>query len=813
MDNFNLCSGYGIGYTTNPEARVVQSEYKTITIEKIFEMASTPTSLAKDKAQWVIPSTLLTRVHADQREKGVYHAIWGDIDEHTELESVKDVLAELVVDNQYLIYSSSRSKVELKKWRIFIPLAHTANGDEFNTLAQILNDRLERGGIVPDRASERYAQIFYLPNKDPDESKFYDHFISDAVSLFDWREMLKDELAQKRQQAQERKQREEQAQAQARTKATERMVSGERSPIDAYKACYDLETMMRVYGYTKKGNKWISPHSESGKAGVTVYPDGRWSSSHASDAGIGRNTNGTQWGDVFDLFIHYECNGDDKAAKIAAGSMFTTAEGISITQANQDNKRERDKAMAINGFNDVTELAELVELTTPSMAKDETTRIDLLRHIDDGHIIKRLVKSVCAATFLPESTVLLNALGVFSSVATREWVVNRNNRSNIPIGLYVVTEQPSGSGKSYCLGTFQNPFFREHKRQREELLKVIENDKELNEKDKKEKAMWAKRKALFTTNTTAEALEETLVETGGYFSAVSPEQGLINSLLGLSYGDGKAPNNDLVLNGFDGGYMSSIRITRGGYCGTVSGGIVLFAQQNSIEKLLSESNGTGLAERFLMLAEKHNLGLRRHIDKPSIDSNLLKTYDEYCCDAMQSFYSKQQKPKELELTHHSWREIREFEDELEPFIADGRKYSHGSLRGAVSKVEMQVMKIASCLQLLTLNNKADGMGQLTIEERHVTSAIGIVRDLTEEHLNMMIEKGLMGQRAEFDAIIKLFERTPTRTFEQIRTSWVRHQEPFKSSSNPSAMIKSTLAELVQSKVLHTVNGKTYTLIS
>jgi hypothetical protein len=812
MDNFNLCSGYGKWYTTNPEARVVQSEYKTITIEKIFEMASTPTSLAKDKAQWVIPSTLLTRVHAEQREKGVYYAIWGDIDEHTELESVKEVLAELVGDNQYLIYSSSRSKVELKKWRIFIPLAHTANGDEYESLAEILNERLANAGITPDEKNILNGQVFYLPNRSPTESTFYDHFISDAVSLFDWREMLKDELAQKRQQAQDQIKQDKLTREQSYTKANERVVSGELSPIDAYKACYDLETMLRFHGYIKCGNRWLSPNSSSGSAGVTVK-NGKWISSHASDAGIGKPHDGGTSGDVFDLFVYYECNGNEDAAVIAAGAMFTTAEGISITQANQDNKRERDKAMAINGFNDVTELAELVELTTPSMAKDETTRIDLLRHIDDGHIIKRLVKSVCAATFLPESTVLLNALGVFSSVATREWVVNRNNRSNIPIGLYVVTEQPSGSGKSYCLGTFQNPFFREHKRQREELLKVIENDKELNEKDKKEKAMWAKRKALFTTNTTAEALEETLVETGGYFSAVSPEQGLINSLLGLSYGDGKAPNNDLVLNGFDGGYMSSIRITRGGYCGTVSGGIVLFAQQNSIEKLLSESNGTGLAERFLMLAEKHNLGLRRHIDKPSIDSNLLKTYDEYCCDAMQSFYSKQQKPKELELTHHSWREIREFEDELEPFIADGRKYSHGSLRGAVSKVEMQVMKIASCLQLLTLNNKADGMGQLTIEERHVTSAIGIVRDLTEEHLNMMIEKGLMGQRAEFDAIIKLFERTPTRTFEQIRTSWVRHQEPFKSSSNPSAMIKSTLAELVQSKVLHTVNGKTYTLIS
>lgn len=809
MDKINLCSGFGQYHTDRIKP------YSSITLDKITELTAEPTSLAKDKAQWVIPSTLLTRVHAEQRENGTYYAIWGDIDEHTELDSVKGVLAELVGHNQYLIYSSSRSKEEKKKWRVFIPLAHAASGDEFKTLAQILNDRLERGGIVPDRASERYAQIFYLPNRDPDESTFYDHFISDAVSLFDWREILKDELAQKRQQTQERKQREDQAQAQARTKATERMASGELSPRNAYKACYDLETMMHIHGYTKKGNKWISPKSGSGKAGVTIKGS-KWISSHASDAGIGRPYDGGTSGDVFDLFIHYECNGDEKAAYVAAGDMFTTLDGISITQKNQKNKRERDnREKAMNGFDDVTnndeELAELVD-PTPSMAKDDTTRIDLLRHIDDGHIIKRLVKSVCAATFLPESTVLLNALGVFSSVATREWVVNRNNRSNIPIGLYIVTEQPSGAGKSYCLSTFQSPFFREHKRQREEMLKAIENDKELNEKDKKEKAIWVKRKGLFTTNTTAEALEETLVETGGYFSAVSPEQGLINTLLGLSYGDGKTPNNDLVLNGFDGGYMSSIRITRGGYCGTVSGGIVLFAQQNSIEKLLSQSNGTGLAERFLMLAEKHNLGLRRHIDKPSIDSSLLKTYDEYCCDAMQGFYSKRQKPQELEIPPFSWREIRKFEDELEPFIADGQKYSHGSLRGAVSKVEMQIMKIASCLQLLTPNNKADDMGQLTIEGHHVTSAIGIVRDLTQEHLNMMIEKGLMGQRAEFDAIIKLFERTPTRTFEQIRTSWVRHQEPFKSSSNPSAMIKNTLAELVLSKVLITVNGK-YTLIS
>ena len=809
MDKINLCSGFGQYHTDRIKP------YSSVTLDKITELTETPTRLAKDNAQWVIPSTLLTRVHAEQREKGIYHAIWGDIDEHTELESIKDVLAELVGHNQYLIYSSSRSKEEKKKWRVFIPLAHAASGNEFKTLAQILNDRLERGGIVPDRASERYAQIFYLPNRDPDESKFYDHFISDAVSLFDWREILKDELAQKKQQAQERQQREEQAKEQARIKAAERMASGELLPRNAYKACYDLETMMHIHGYTKKGHKWISPKSGSGKAGVTIKGS-KWISSHASDAEIGRPYDGGTSGDVFDLFVHYECNGNEKAAVIAAGAMFTTPEGISITQANQNNKRERDnREKAMNGFDDVTnndeELAELVE-PTPSMAKDDAKRIDLLRHIDDGHIIKRLVKSVCAATELPESTVLLNALGVFSSVATRQWKVTYQHYDSVPIGLYVVTEQPSGTSKSRSLGAFQSPFFKERKRLMEEALKKIES-LGLEEKEEKDKIKWIESKTLFVTNTTPEALEQSLNGTGGYFSAVASEQGLINTLLGLSYGDGKAPNNDLVLNGFDGGYMNSIRVSRNGHNGNVAGGVTLFAQSGSIETLLKQSNGTGLAERFLMLAEKHNLGKRTFLNKAPIDRAAIDIYEQYCGDVISGFFHVHE-PYALNLCDFSWRDINEFREEIEPFVADGQKYSHGSLRGAVNKVDIQIMKIASCLQLLTPNNKADFTGQLTIDRCHVKSAIEIVRDLTQEHLAMLSDKGLIGQRAEFEVIIRLFERSPTRSLEQIRTSkTIREQEPFKSSSNISEMIRNTLAELVSLKILHTVNGKSYTLIS
>jgi hypothetical protein len=78
---------------------------------------------------------------------------------------------------------------------------------------------------------------------------------------------------------------------------------------------------------------------------------------------------------------------------------------------------------------------------------------------------------------------------------------------------------------------------------------------------------------------------------------------------------------------------------------------------------------------------------------------------------------------------------------------------------------------------------------------------------------MLESKGLIGRRAEFEAIIRLFEHSQTRTLNQIRTSRVRQQEPFKSSANPSAMIKSVLAELCVLKILMTANGTNYTLIS
>ena len=88
--------------------------------------------------------------------------------------------------------------------------------------------------------------------------------------------------------------------------------------------------------------------------------------------------------------------------------------------------------------------------------------LDLLKHVPDSHILKRLSIATANAIQLPVSSVFLAGLGVFSSISCRRYVVAYQHGGDVPIGLYTIIEQPSGTGKSWCLTTFQKPFFKAH---------------------------------------------------------------------------------------------------------------------------------------------------------------------------------------------------------------------------------------------------------------------------------------------------------------------------------------------------------------
>ena len=430
--------------------------------------------------------------------------------------------------------------------------------------------------------------------------------------------------------------------------------------------------------------------------------------------------------------------------------------------------------------------------------------VDLLQYVDKTHLMRQLALSIAKATHLPVNTVFLVGLAVFSSVACRRWRVEYQHGGYLPIGLYLVAEQPSGAAKSWATNTFQKPFYEVEKEAKQKARARL-NELKLNEpkspEDLKEIESLENvlRSVLFTTNSTPEALEQSLTHSKGFFSAVSSEQGLFNAMLGACYGDGKTSNNDLLLNGSDGGHMSSKRVGRDGYTGNVAGAAVMFAQSGGIENLLKASNGTGLAERFLLIAEQHNLGRRDHTQTAIINHDLIEQYAAVCTafagDILSNPIEYEQLPS-LKISANGWRLIAEHRNSIEHHLADGGRYSHIAIRGAAAKEDIRIMKSSAVLSLL------DAPENEVIEDKHVIAAIGIAGAMLEANLKLCTDKDIVGVNAAYKSILSLFEKSPNPRTERIIIQSKSQTAPFKEhTGNKSEYIKNTLAAMVNDGVL------------
>jgi hypothetical protein len=107
------------------------------------------------------------------------------------------------------------------------------------------------------------------------------------------------------------------------------------------------------------------------------------------------------------------------------------------------------------------------------------TEISLLSHIEKDHAIYVLANEVAIEAHLPVNTVLIAGLSVFSSIACRKYCVSYESGGTLPIGLYSVLEQPSGTGKSRALKVFQKPFKAIQKRAQ---VRIMQRIAELNQK-------------------------------------------------------------------------------------------------------------------------------------------------------------------------------------------------------------------------------------------------------------------------------------------------------------------------------------------
>ena len=363
-------SGFGKHYTNNPDKvgkPCYHASFPKIGVTHIENLLSNPQQVDKDKAQWAIFSNLQSRVHAEQRQNGLYTALWCDIDDtQITIDELNDHLFNIVGDCLFYTYTSRSHTLEVPKYRGIILLSTAVTGAEYEHLQAILNDKLSELGVTPDRATERAAQPCYLPNKGEVYSYRISTFEDIRFSPNNWAS----ELKQKRQVKEEELKAIEAKKQQAILNRSKSIANGA-SVFDAFNQSHSIELCFSMYGYKKTGGRWLSPLSQS-KSPAVVIKDNKWISHHGSDIDhdIGSlSPDGTCcFGDAFDLVVFFEYQNDRAAALKDLGNTLQTSQGISLNQANQrEYMAQNDQVNTMTSFEDLTGNKPLFDLTQFSL--------------------------------------------------------------------------------------------------------------------------------------------------------------------------------------------------------------------------------------------------------------------------------------------------------------------------------------------------------------------------------------------------------------------------------------------------------------
>ena len=407
----------------------------------------------------------------------------------------------------------------------------------------------------------------------------------------------------------------------------------------------------------------------------------------------------------------------------------------------------------------------------------------------------------------PASTAILVALTSFSATLGLSYCTAYPNRTRMPLGLYFVGEQPPSSAKSRVLNFFNSPV--------QEAVSILnqsrfkQNKESSDSKPPEDELSFIR---VLSGNITPEALEQKHCNSNsGYFSLASAEQGLLNTFLGLTRGNDRSNDNDMILKSFNGEWHSSDRITRSGYSGFVHGSFLCIAQDGSINTILSQSQSTGLAERFILYVEPNMLGERNFTThQPITHESDVFTYEEAIArivNKIDELPNKAPALKELNilrLSERSWLEIRKFRDSMEPLIADGAKYSNSIMRGFVGKLDIHVMKLSATLHG-SFHALESGKIPETISFHWVKLALKMFFVCIERVYQLLHDMDIIGLTAQEESVLQLFQsKNRPLNMREITQSRIKVR-PFKDmSSNKTEAVKHTVDVLLIKNEIHQV---------
>lgn len=440
---------------------------------------------------------------------------------------------------------------------------------------------------------------------------------------------------------------------------------------------------------------------------------------------------------------------------------------------------------------------------TPAMedAADFEFKTKDIVTMDGGRqdLLSQCARDISRSIQFPVSTAFMHGMGILATAMTNSFTYKYHSGTK-KVNLYIVTSQPTGTGKSamndYFYKAVQSEYDRiaaeNRKERRRCIIKIEQYEEQLKTAKKVDEIMTLENDIqcerekmshfpvyVYTwTDITPEALEVCAAQQNGFFNLVSDEATVINSLLGDMYSD-RVKNNEMLLKGWDGDDVSSARVSRKGFHGAPIGNIAVCAQDETIKAILfAGERGNGICQRFLIHREPTMMGTRDYSDGSyhPIDSSLHARYYRL----INSLVSAGNVSLDFEKDAMSF--INSVKAKYEPTIADGGSNSQEMLRGVVAKVDKQIMRMSCILHAMIEWDDGGGKSKI-IKQETVIWAYAIYESLLESYINSASSQGFIGKNVEVTKVkekIALFMSKGAKTVSiQKLKDAIKNINPFK----------------------------------
>lgn len=400
-------------------------------------------------------------------------------------------------------------------------------------------------------------------------------------------------------------------------------------------------------------------------------------------------------------------------------------------------------------------------------------------------VIGKLSKTVSGCVEFPEASTFLSLLGSASAAVAANYAVQYRTGSPISTGLYVIIEQPPATQKSYILGMGMNPYSMamgdHNKKVKATLNEIVER---YNGKTP-DNVVVPRYGFVVATDATSAAMDKHLAECSeGRFVVASAEQSALISLFPES--NSFASTNELILKGYAGEYVAGMRGGRAAFSGIANGTVVLIAQSGTSRRVLSASNGSGMAERFIFMAEPSMLG-NRDFEGGFPSSSERKPF-ETAVRACISKYSDKvidgdgepldpESLEQLRASANGYQMIKQARKDMEPRLGELKDSGDMVLLSWLGKFETHVLKIAAVLHVFECLGCGTKVSE-TIPDKVLVMAMDFIETMSDHMSDLLHDAGESGKDAEEEAVIMTIDgkRFSLRELKQR----LKNKKPFKA---------------------------------